>query len=322
MIVKKSLFVLLRNLIAILVLMTLLLISLDFLKHYTDIYNKFSHSQIFILDLLTLVIPLVITFVAFIVTTLRWKAESYSVEENLLIQKNGILNKQIRHFPIENIESISFGQSVLGKLFNYGTIYLIGSTRHKNINLENIDNPNESYSYLKRYISGNRSNSFHELGLNEIIQKGENDNIEFKSSFRWDLRQNKVNKQLEKVIMKTITAFLNSLGGILVIGIDDNGTVVGIESDYNTLQKKSSDGFANHFTQTFDAYIGLEYRHLVLIDFQKIENRDICTVHVNASNVPIYLKDSNVNEFYIRTGNSTNMLNVREANTYIQLHWK
>jgi membrane protein YdbS with pleckstrin-like domain len=320
--IKKSLYVLLRNLIVVVVLMILLITISNYLKHYTNIYvGSSTHTQMFITDLMTIAVPLFITFLAFLITTLRWKSESYSIKDNLIVYKHGVLNKQIRNYPIENIESISFDQSLLGKVFNYGSIYLIGSAKHKNILMVNIDNPHKFYLYIKKYISGNVINSFKDQSLDEIIKKSENDNIEFKSSFRWDFRQNKVNKDLEKTIMKTIAGFMNSSGGILVIGINDEGSILGIEADYRTLQKKTADGFANLFTQTFYTYIGLEYRYLVRIDFEKIENKDICTVHVNQSTVPIYLKDDKLSEFYVRTGNSTNMLNVREANTYIKLHW-
>lgn len=319
--IKKSLFVLLRNLIFIVLLMSFVLIFLNYLKHFTGLYKNATHNEIFNIDLITLILPIFITFLAFILTTLRWKSEGYFIEGNLLVYKHGILNKQIRHYPIENIESISFDQGFIGKILNYGSVYLVGSTKHKNILIHDIDDPVRCYKYLKKFIAGDSKNSLHNQSLDEIIKKGEDDNIEFKSSFRWDLRQNKVNKDLEKTIMKTIAGFMNSTGGILIIGIDDEGNALGLKGDYNTFQRKTADGFANHFTQTFDVYIGLEYRYLVRIDIQKLEDRDVCIVHIDSSKMPIYLKDDKLNEFYVRTGNSTNMLNVREANTYIKLHW-
>ncbi len=54
----------------------------------------------------------------------------------------------------------------------------------------------------------------------------------------WDYKENKNNKQLEFVIAKTISAFMNSDGGLLVLGIDDNKTVLGIEPDIQLLTRK------------------------------------------------------------------------------------
>ncbi len=70
------------------------------------------------------------------------------------------------------------------------------------------------------------------------ITAGESAGLEFKSSARWDFKENRINKALEQVILKTCAAFLNTDGGALLIGVDDDGKVVGLERDYKTLGKK------------------------------------------------------------------------------------
>ena len=89
----------------------------------------------------------------------------------------------------------------------------------------------------------NSSKSLHDKDLIEILKTGENDHVEFKSSLRWDYNQNQMNKSLENVILKTISAFLNTNGGTLIIGVDDSGSILGLQNDYQTVSKKSSDGF-------------------------------------------------------------------------------
>jgi hypothetical protein len=42
-----------------------------------------------------------------------------------------------------------------------------------------------------------------------LILQGENALLEFKSSFRWDLEQDRVNRSLEAVILKTFPAMNN-----------------------------------------------------------------------------------------------------------------
>ena len=71
--------------------------------------------------------------------------------------------------------------------------------------------------------------------------------VEFKSSLRWDVRQNCVNKDLEKVIVKTVAGFLNAHGGTPLIGVDDHGVPVGLVPDFKTLRKKDRDGFCCTF---------------------------------------------------------------------------
>ena len=55
-----------------------------------------------------------------------------------------------------------------------------------------------------------------------LIKEGENSGVEFKTTMRYDMRENKVNKKLEEVILKTIAAFSNAEGGTLVMGVDDD----------------------------------------------------------------------------------------------------
>ena len=65
--------------------------------------------------------------------------------------------------------------------------------------------------------------------LHTLIAQGESADLEFKSSFRWDLRENKVNRALEGVILKTLAGYMNGQGGTLLIGVADDGNVVGLE---------------------------------------------------------------------------------------------
>ena len=61
--------------------------------------------------------------------------------------------------------------------------------------------------------------------LIELIKEGENGGVEFKTTMRYDMRENKVNKKLEEVILKTIAAFSNAEGGTLVMGVDDDQNI-------------------------------------------------------------------------------------------------
>ena len=74
-----------------------------------------------------------------------------------------------------------------------------------------------------------------EQNVRALIAAGENETLEFKSSLRWDRREERVNKVLEQMVVKTLAGFLNALGGTLLIGIDDDEAIVGLAADYATL---------------------------------------------------------------------------------------
>ena len=154
-----------------------------------------------------------------------------------------------------------------------------------------------------------------------IINKGENDKIEFKSSLRWDYREDKVNKAMEHVIVKTISAFLNTEGGMLFIGVDDDGNILGLEKDYKTLSKNSSDGFVLALTNSINQHLGKNMHRLLQISIISVNTIDVCVVKMEKSNKPVFLGKKGNEEFFIRASASSQPLSMSEAYEYIQGHW-
>ena len=155
-----------------------------------------------------------------------------------------------------------------------------------------------------------------------IIDKGENDYIEFKSSLRWDYRQEKVNKALEQVIVKTISAFLNTQGGMLFIGIDDEGNAVGLENDYQGFSKKNRDGFLLALTNLINQNLGKSCHKFLTINIVSLNEKDVCIVNIEKSNKPVFLGKGDKEEFYIRASASSQPMGLKEAHNYINSHWK
>jgi len=85
-----------------------------------------------------------------------------------------------------------------------------------------------------------------------------------------------------------------------------------------TLRKPSIDGFENVFNMAFGTMIGMEYRPFITLTFPAFEDKTICAIHVRPSTHPAYLLYQGKEEFYLRTGNSSNALSVSSAVQYIQ----
>jgi predicted HTH transcriptional regulator len=155
-----------------------------------------------------------------------------------------------------------------------------------------------------------------------LIAQGESATLEFKSTARWDLKENKKNPALEQVILKTIAAFLNTGGGTLLIGIADDGTVLGLTHDYQTLQKKTRDGLELWLTDfLLKNNLGQDLAPFLQITFHDLDSQDICRIIVKLAPRPIYVKDNQDDHLYIRSGNSTRKLNVKEAIGYVKTRW-
>ncbi len=148
--------------------------------------------------------------------------------------------------------------------------------------------------------------------------------MEFKSSVRWDYVNQRVNNELGSPVIKTVAAFLNTLGGVLVIGIDNNKTVLGLELDYNSLHKdkQNRDGFQLHLQDLLSPRIGADrYQSNVKLEFHSIEGKDICVLRVKQAPKPVVVQDHNLPALYVRVGNATKVLNVVEALRYVKEHW-
>ncbi len=155
-----------------------------------------------------------------------------------------------------------------------------------------------------------------------IIDKGENDLIEFKSSLRWDYRLAKMNKMLENVIIKTIAAFLNTEGGMLFIGVDDDGNALGLDYDYSCLSKNNRDGFLLTLTNLINQKLGKDIHKFIAINIVSLNEKDVCIVSVEKSDRPVFSGKSENEKFYIRASASSQPLAIQESYKYIRSHWE
>lgn len=157
--------------------------------------------------------------------------------------------------------------------------------------------------------------------LPTLIRLGENEHAEFKSTARWDVRQGKVNKALTDVPAKTIAAFANHDGGSLIIGVDDDGEIVGLELDYNTLKKPNRDGFAQLIMTLVRERLGGHVCRLIHVLFVESDGRDVCRIVVESASEPVYFADGPHARFFVRTGNASRELDARETVHYVAARW-
>jgi len=164
-----------------------------------------------------------------------------------------------------------------------------------------------------------------EAAIEHLLREGESARVEMKSSLRADTLDRGVPpKVLEKVVARTVAGFLNSHGGILVIGVDDFGRPLGLERDIRTLQRKDTDGFQQALVQVLVSYLGADIAAAVRFHMAKIgtEAADVALIDCPPHAHPVVLQDGNDKELHVRTGNTTRLMDIQEAIGYIAQHWK
>ena len=146
---------------------------------------------------------------------------------------------------------------------------------------------------------------------------------------RWDIREEKVNKLLEEVILKSISAFANAKGGTLFIGVTDELEIIGLENDFNTLKKQDVDYFELHLRKLINNQFSLRFSNKhILMQFPEIDDKIICVIQIIAGDAPLYLKTKNrqgheTEKFYVRSGNaSQEITSLKEINEYIKSRFR
>lgn len=158
--------------------------------------------------------------------------------------------------------------------------------------------------------------------LRILLQAGESQGLEFKSTLRWDLHKTCVNPELERVIMKSICAFLNSKGGELIIGVSDKRDVLGLDFDYKTLKNQNRDGFENKLTTLISMMIGDPVLKDIETSFPIMDGKELCRVNITASREPVFLHEAGQETFFVRTGNNSRPFSLSDTVKYIRERWQ
>lgn len=160
----------------------------------------------------------------------------------------------------------------------------------------------------------------HELNLSlpSLVALGENERLELKSTLRWDLKERCTNKTLENVIAKSIAGLMNHRGGSLIIGVADNGDVIGIGADCQTLRHKNIDGFERALMDVVRKSLGAHACTLIHCQFPYLGDEQVCRLIIEPSVVPIFIQHGGTARYVVRTGNSTRELDAREAHAHVE----
>ena len=154
--------------------------------------------------------------------------------------------------------------------------------------------------------------------VTELIKLGESYTLEFKSTLQWDIVQGKINKALRTSCLKTIAAFLNSEGGTLVIGVEDDRSIYGLDADLKTLGDR--DKFERLLVSMVSDGIGPSVSPYYKIRFEVVDGKDVCILDVDRAAEHVFAKTEKGKEFFIRAGNTTKSLDPEEAHQYIEQH--
>ncbi len=155
--------------------------------------------------------------------------------------------------------------------------------------------------------------------IKELISKEENESLEFKSSIFWNYKMGGRDRKMALVIAKTVSSFMNSKGGILLVGISDDKKILGLENDIKLC--KNADDYQVQVINFLCECIGRKELLHVKFSLEKYDGKDIAVFRVKEAPHPVYVKCDNEEEFYVRYGNTTQPLGRKDTTEYIREKW-
>ena len=164
-----------------------------------------------------------------------------------------------------------------------------------------------------QYVRGHRD-------AEELIKRGESKSLEFKSTLRWSLKEDRRDdKGVTHATLKTVAAFLNTDGGDLLLGVADDGSIVGIERD----QLENDDKFMRHLAQVVRNGMGDRAGTCIDPKTQIAQGKTVCVVSCQRSPEPVFLKWKGIEatpegDFFVRQGPGTIKLSPDSAKEYIR----
>jgi hypothetical protein len=236
--------------------------------------------------------------------------------EYLEASSNSDLQKQFRHISvIQDDDSrrtqiysyIKQGENIFKEFLDWSKVFerSISSTFE-------IPNPNFDLPHLEMQVTDLRQRP-----VETRIRELENWQMERKASFKYDASIGKANEVCEKETCKALAGFLNSKGGILFIGVDNEGNVVGLKNDYAIVKDNKADRLQSEIRNSILKYLKENNANELLdIKFHSLYKQDVMEIIVFPSSKPIFLYDNDSEEFYVRVGNSTVPYSLREAVEY------
>lgn len=153
-----------------------------------------------------------------------------------------------------------------------------------------------------------------EFDLSRVIINGESEELEFKSTLRTNLHTGSRDPRMEFAVLRTLAGFLNTNGGTLVVGVSDDGSPVGIQVD----EFANEDKMNLHLVNIVKTRMGIQAMTSLYVRFDDHDDSRVMVVKCRKAPTPVFLKDGDMERFYIRTGPSTTELSASQTQEYIK----
>jgi membrane protein YdbS with pleckstrin-like domain len=321
-VIKEGPVVFLRNVILMEILATVIFIALSFLANYEQLlftygitrYIRYNDLLIFSFSLFQLFYILALFF--------DWYLKYFEIREREIVKRSGLIFRRKKSVSLLHIVAVEVAQGPIDRLMRHASIILEHDNGRTTV-IKNVASYEEYVEVIKQTIDNSMKKPIHSRSLQMFLKEGEGLFLEYKQTLRYDLRKQCVSKDVERAIIKTIAGFMNADGGMLIVGVDDEGKVTGLKNDYGTLAKANRDGLENHINMLVKTMLGIKFANYIHVRFDYFDANEACLIAVDPSHKPAYIHNGDgKEEFFVRMGNSTQPFSMSETEEYIKTRWR
>jgi len=151
-----------------------------------------------------------------------------------------------------------------------------------------------------------------------IIRQGESKSVEFKETLSLDVRKGTKEKYIETSVFKTLAAFMNSTGGVLIVGATDEGIISGLQSELKKFYKESQDNLLKHLKNMLKSRIGEQFYPYIDYRIVHVDGNPVLVFECKQSSDPCFLDGE---DFYVRTNPATDKLEGPKLVDYVRHHF-
>tara|TARA_Y100001980_G_scaffold17475_1_gene4801 strand:+ start:2087 stop:3823 length:1737 start_codon:yes stop_codon:yes gene_type:complete len=150
--------------------------------------------------------------------------------------------------------------------------------------------------------------------IKSLIRQSESNVIEFKETYGINSHHGGTDKKMREEVLIVINSFINTDGGFLIVGIHDNGEIIGLERDLKA-NKNSKDEILKNIANLIKDSLDAEFNDCITYEFVNVEEKDLLMFKVEKSFRDCFI---NGKKYYYRTNPASILLEGKQLINYIK----
>ncbi len=153
-----------------------------------------------------------------------------------------------------------------------------------------------------------------QISVSDLLAGGETGEVEFKSTLRTNLHTGQPDERMHLAALKSLTGFLNAKGGTLIVGVADDGKVLGLASD----KFASEDKMGLHLVSLVRDRMGDVFLPYIHPRFEDQDGGRVLVVQCERGHKPCFVKDGGQQRFFVRGAAATIELSGTSLTDYVK----